>query len=189
VSKVANGITTVHLSYVRERSGHAQIGAGQWIPAEQVQGPVKSLVTGLPLNLRFRTKGQLAIAICAEAPADGITLDYLCGDAVYGACTELRQFCEAHGQGYVLRVPCSFRITLVSGVTLTSAGAAARLLNDTRRWKVRSAGAGSKGERWYAWALVATAWPPPPPADPPPPGHRRTGFLLLLHPPTASRPP
>ena len=26
-----------------------------------------------------------------------------------------------------------------------------------RRWEVRSAGKGSKGERWYAWALVATA--------------------------------
>jgi hypothetical protein len=32
---VANGITTVHLSYVRERTGHALIGARQWIPAEQ----------------------------------------------------------------------------------------------------------------------------------------------------------
>jgi hypothetical protein len=57
----------------------------------------------------------------------------------------------------VLRVPCSFRLTLASGVTLTSADAAARLLTDTRRWEVRSAGAGSKGQRWYAWALAAAA--------------------------------
>jgi SRSO17 transposase len=35
--KVANGITTVHLSYVRERTGHALIGARQWIPAEQIE--------------------------------------------------------------------------------------------------------------------------------------------------------
>ena len=27
--KVANGITTVHLSYVREKTGHALIGARQ----------------------------------------------------------------------------------------------------------------------------------------------------------------
>jgi hypothetical protein len=31
--KVANGINTVHLCYVRERAGHALIGARQWIPA------------------------------------------------------------------------------------------------------------------------------------------------------------
>ena len=30
-------------------------------------------------------------------------------------------------------------------------------LKDKRRWEVRSAGNGSKGERWYAWAWVATA--------------------------------
>ena len=60
--KVANGITTVHLSYVREGAGHALIGARQWIPCEQIADPVRSLVTGLPPDLEFRTKGQLAIA-------------------------------------------------------------------------------------------------------------------------------
>ncbi len=59
--KVANGINTVHLSYVRERAGHALIGARQWIPREQIEDPVRSLLMGLPLDLEFRTKGQLAI--------------------------------------------------------------------------------------------------------------------------------
>ena len=58
--RVANGINTVHLSYVREGTGHALIGARQWIPREQISDPVMSLVTGLPPDLRFRTKGQLA---------------------------------------------------------------------------------------------------------------------------------
>ena len=39
------------------------------------------------------------------------------------------------------------------------AQAVTRLLDGTRRWDVRSAGAGSKGQRWYAWALLATASP------------------------------
>ena len=66
--RVANGINTVHLSYVREKTGHALIGARQWIPAEDIADPVKSLVTGLPLDLRFRTKGQLAIDVLARTP-------------------------------------------------------------------------------------------------------------------------
>jgi hypothetical protein len=45
---VANGINTVHLSYVRVRTGHALIGARQWIPQEHIEDPVKSLVMGLP---------------------------------------------------------------------------------------------------------------------------------------------
>ena len=68
--KEANGITTVHLAYVRERTGHALIGARQWIPAEHIGDPVRSLVMGLPPDLVFRTKGQLAIDICAKALAD-----------------------------------------------------------------------------------------------------------------------
>ena len=49
---------------------------------------------GLPLDLEFRTKGQLAIDICADAYADGLRFDFICGDEVYGSCTQLRQFLE-----------------------------------------------------------------------------------------------
>jgi SRSO17 transposase len=158
VGKVANGITTVHLSYVRERTGHALIGARQWIPAGQIEDPVTSLVTGLPLDLEFHTKGELAIGICTEAFAGGVRLDFVCGDEVYGACTKLREFFEDHGQGYVLRVPSSFRLTLAAGTTLSCTEAVTGLLNK-HRWEVRSAGQGSKGARWYAWAMLATASP------------------------------
>ena len=96
--KVANGINTVHLSYVREAAGHALIGARQWIPREHIDDPVKSLLMGLPADLEFRTKGQLAIDICAAAYADGIRFDFACGDEVYGSCTQLREFFEASGQ-------------------------------------------------------------------------------------------
>jgi SRSO17 transposase len=65
--RVANGINTVHLSYVREKTGHALAGARQWIPAEDIADPVKSLVTGLPLDLRFQAKGELATGILAAA--------------------------------------------------------------------------------------------------------------------------
>jgi len=39
--KVANGIDTVHLSYVRDKTGHALIGARQWIcyPSWPACGP------------------------------------------------------------------------------------------------------------------------------------------------------
>jgi SRSO17 transposase len=157
--RVANGINTVHLAYVREKTGHALIGARQWIPDEHITDPVKALVMGLPLDLAFRTKGQLAIDLCADAAADGVRLDFVCGDEVYGSCTELRESLEAGDQGDVLRVPSVFRVIMRSGTVLTCAEAAASLLKDKRRWEVRSAGKGSKGDRWYAWAWIGTASP------------------------------
>ena len=157
--RVANGINTVHVSLVREKTGHSLIGARQWIPREHIEDPVTSLVMGLPLDLQFRTKGQLAMDICADCYADGLKFDFACGDEVYGGCTRLREFFEASGQAYVLRVASSFMITLALGTRVTCADAVKRLVKDKRRWEVRSAGKGSKGERWYAWAWIATASP------------------------------
>jgi len=144
---------------VREKTGHALIGARQWIPREQIGDPVTSLLMGLPLNLEFRTKGQLAIDISTDVAADGIRPDFYCGDEVYGSCTELRGHLEAQGQAYVLRVPSNFMLTLAAGATMTCAQATRALLAHKRRWEVRSAGQGSKGERWYAWAWIAAASP------------------------------
>lgn len=157
--RVANGINTVHLSYVREKTGHALAGARQWIPREQIEDPVTSLVMGLPLDLEFRTKGQLAMDICADCYADGLAFDFMCGDEVYGSCTGLREFFEAQGQAYVLRVASSFMITFAPGTRLTGAEAVKCLVKGDRRWEVRSAGKGSKGERWYAWAWIGTVSP------------------------------
>ncbi|HEY1002733.1 MAG TPA: IS701 family transposase, partial [Streptosporangiaceae bacterium] len=155
--KVANGINIVHLAYVREQAGHALIGAREWIPAEQVSDPARSRAMGLPPGLAFRTKGQLAIDILTEVFADGVRLDFVCGDEVYGSCTELREFLEDQDQAYVLRVPSSFRLTLAGRATLTCKQAASAQLHGTRGWEVRSAGKGSKGQRWYAWAWLGTA--------------------------------
>ena len=156
--RVDNGINTVHLSYVRQGVGHALIGAKQWIPAEQITDGDTAAGMGLPADLPFRTKGELAIDICREAYADGVVFDVVCGDEVYGGCTRLREFLEQHGQAYVLRVAYTFMLTLGDGTRLTCRQAVARLLSQAR-WEVRSAGAGSKGQRWYAWASIATASP------------------------------
>ena len=95
----------------------------------------------------------------ADAYADGLAFDFVCGDEVYGSCTELREFLEDRGQAYVLRVASNFMLTLAAGTTMTCADAVKKLLKGKRGWEVRSAGKGSKGERWYAWAWLATASP------------------------------
>ena len=80
--------------------------------------------------------------------ADGIGLDFTCGDEVYGSCTLLREYLEARDLAYVLRVPSNFYLTVTRGVRLTCKQAAATLLGARRGWEVRSAGHGAKGQRW-----------------------------------------
>ena len=156
---MANGITTVHLAYAREVTGHALIAARQWIQREHLEDPARRRVMRLPPGLYFRTKGQLANDLLGEVLADGIGLDFACGDEVYGSCTRLREYLEARGQAYVLRVPSNFYLTAARGVRLTCKRAAATLPAARRGWEVRSAGRGARGQRWYAWAWLATASP------------------------------
>jgi SRSO17 transposase len=153
---VANGINTVHAAWIREGTGQILAGFRQWIPEEHIKDPVKSLVTALPLDLEFKTKGELAIGIFDNAMADGLRPDFVCGDEVYGNCTKLREHLEQEKQGYVLRVPKTFRITMGDGSVLTCEDTVKKLLKSKRRWEIRSAGKGSKGDRWYAWAWIGT---------------------------------
>ena len=57
----------------------------------------------------------------------------------------------------MLRVASNFTLTLAAGMKITCAQAVKRLLKDRKQWEVRSAGAGSEGQRWYAWAWITTA--------------------------------
>ena len=180
--RVASGINTVHLSYVREKTGHALIGARQWIPAEDIADPVKSLLTALPPGLRFRTKGQLAIDVLAGAYDDGLAFDFVCGDEVYGSCTQLREFLEDRGQAYVLRVASSFVSALAPGVKVTCADAVKKLLQGRRGWEVRSAGQRVEGRALVRVGLARDRLAVPQPAGPPPPENRRARLPLLLCP-------
>ena len=180
--KVANGITMVHLAYARAGTGHALIAARQWIPREHLDDPVKRRVMRLPPDLAFRTKGQLAIDLLAEVLADGIHLDFACGDEVYGSCTQLREYLESRGQAYVLRVPSDFYLTVARGVRLTCKQAAATLLN-SQAWLGGPLGR----DRRQRPALVRLGLAeyrliPALPAHPPPPDHRRAGLSLLFRP-------
>jgi len=154
---VANGINTVHAAWIREGTGQVLAGFRQRIPEEHIKDPVKSLVTALPLDLAFKTKGELAIGIVDDAVADGLVPGFVCGDEVHGSCTKLREHLEQEKQGYVLRVAKNFRVTMGNGTILTCEEAVKKLLKGRRRWEVRSAGKGPEGGRWHAWARIGTA--------------------------------
>lgn len=80
------------------------------------------------------------------------------GDEVYGRCGRLRQHLEDHQIGYVLRVGCAFTLELNPATRLRVDTIAATHLAADRHWQTVTV-PGSKGERSYAWAWVATTSP------------------------------
>jgi SRSO17 transposase len=152
--RVANGINVVYASYAAA-AGHAIIAARLYVPKGWADDRDRCRAAGIPGDLSFKTKPQLAAEIVTQLLAEGRCPPWVTGDEVYGRDATLRSVLEEQRTGYVLKIPCSFRVTLPAGQKVR-ADHAARLV-PTRAWQTASAGHGSKGERDYGWAWLATA--------------------------------
>lgn len=73
--RVANGVNTVHVSPVREKTGDAPIGARQWIAREQLQDPRFGVPNVHPSALpKYRGPSPVPWAIRNGDPFMGITV-------------------------------------------------------------------------------------------------------------------
>ena len=154
--RIANGVNTVYCSYATP-GGHALVGARIYVPADQLADPTRRTACGIGADVEFRTKPELAIDICRDMLADATMPPWAAGDEVYGRSGQLRTFLEDNGVGYVLRVGCAFGVAVAPGVSARADEAAARYVGSDA-WQVCSV-AGSKGERRYGWAWIATTSP------------------------------
>ena len=154
--RVANGINVVYASYAA-LAGHAIIDARLYVPRDWAGDRQRRRAAGIPEDLEFKTKPQLAAEMIKQLIAEGRCPPWVSGDEVYGRDAKLRSFLEERRTGYVLKFPCSLRVTLPTGQKVR-ADHAARLV-PARAWRTASAGQGSKGERDYGWAWLATASP------------------------------
>jgi len=152
--KVANAVNFVNATYSTSR-GHALVGSRLYIPAEHLADEVARTAMGVGADHEFATKPALGADLLTDALDAGVRVDWCTADAVYGRDRALREECERRDVGYSFGVPCSFRVKLGSGRTVR-ADAILKMLT-ARSWQVASCGPGSKGERRYAWAWVATA--------------------------------
>jgi SRSO17 transposase len=154
--RVANGINVVYASYAAP-GGHAVIEARLYVPKDWADDHQRCQAAGIPDDLEFSTKPQLAAEIVKDLLAEGRCPPWVTGDEVYGRDTKLRSVLEDCRLGYVLKIPCSFRVTLPTGQKMRADHAARLALAPA--WQTASAGHGSKGERDYDWAWLATASP------------------------------
>jgi hypothetical protein len=72
----------VYCGYATTR-GHALVGARIWVPAAQLDDEVRRGELGIPADVGFRTKPQLATDIVADMVADHTMPAWFAGDEVY----------------------------------------------------------------------------------------------------------
>src|SRR6266700_3602720 len=139
----------VFLVYASSK-GHAFIDRALYLPEEWTQDRVRCREAGIPDEVEFATKGELAQQMLTRAYASGVSAEWVVADTVYGY-DELRLWLEEQQKNYVLAVP-ETHMVWVQG-RQQPVGLVAALLPE-EAWVVLSAGEGSKGPRLYEWAWL-----------------------------------
>jgi SRSO17 transposase len=141
---------TVTLTFATSR-GHTLIDRALYLPPACAADDEHRELAGVPGEVMFATKPELAGALLQRARQRGIRASFVTGDEVYGG-RDLRRAIRALGMGYVLAVRANHTLTLGSGRTLTAAGAL-RLI-PRGAWQRMRTGHGTKGSRHYDWAML-----------------------------------
>ncbi|SDI59565.1 SRSO17 transposase [Sinosporangium album] len=152
--KITNCQIGVYLAYASPR-GRALIDRDLYLPRESwIADADRCAAAKIGPEVGFRTKPQLLQAMIERALAAGVPFAWVTADEAYGDNGPLRRFLEDERLGYVMAVSRDHQISTAAGKV--RADVMATRVPRTG-WQRLSCGAGSKGERWYDWALVATA--------------------------------
>jgi SRSO17 transposase len=157
--RVENAINVVYCSFATQ-AGHALVGARPYLPREWADDADRRRAAGVPKELEFATKPELGRQLLADLHAEDRLPPWVTGDEVYGRDPRLRAWLEHPdvNTGYVLGIAVSTRVTLTPGKLAVRADSVLKTLIASD-WVIDSCGAGSKGERRYAWAWIGTASP------------------------------
>jgi SRSO17 transposase len=152
--RIENSQVGVFLSYASAR-GRALIDRRVYLPRSWTDDPQRCAAAGVPAQVEFATKPQLALEMITEAVAAGTSAAWVASDEAYGDNGAFRANVAGLGLGYVLAVSCTHRIPAWPGGKrrLRADHLAAAL--PAGCWHRVSAGTGSKGPRWYDWAWVS----------------------------------
>ena len=160
----------VTLTYAAGR-GHALIGRALYLPEARAADEEHRELAGVPQEVMFATKPQLADGLLDRAHSLGIRAAFVAGDEVYGG-RELRRGIRGRGMGYVMAVRANHTLTAGASRCLT-ASEAVRMI-PARAWHRMRTGAGTKGTRHYDWAMLEVT------SDDIPEGHGDDGNSVLL---------
>jgi len=149
--RVENCQIGVFLTYSTS-CGHTIIDRELYLPKEWCSDNARRAEAGIPSDLTFQTKGQLAQQMLSRALANLESVNWVTGDSIYGSARTLRVWLETQQQSFVLGIRsdealwCGFEQRRAAELVSEA---------DEYSWQRLSAGAGSKGMRVYDWLALA----------------------------------
>ena len=148
--QVENCVTTVFSAYVTA-GGQAWVDFDVYLPRRWAGDLPRRDAAGIPADLEFATKPQLAMNQLDRLAAAGLPAGWAAYDEVYGRSEPLRKKTAKAGLAYVAIIPCDYLVPMPSGTAIRADQAVADAV-----FERRSCGNGSKGPRYSDWAMTAT---------------------------------
>jgi SRSO17 transposase len=148
--RIENCQIGVFLGYA-SRKGRTFLDRELYLPQEWVDDAERRTEAGVPTDVQFATKPELARRMLERAFAAGVPAAWVTGDAIYGDDPDLRHWLEAERHPYVLAVACSHAFWQEGKQERADALVASL---PPEAWGTLSAGEGSQGERLYDWACL-----------------------------------
>jgi SRSO17 transposase len=163
--RIENCQIGVFLAYA-SGNGHALLDRELYLPKEWAEDAARRAAAGIPQEVAFATKPELARRMIARAIAADVPFAWVLGDEVYGSDRRLRLDLEQQERPFVLAIRSNEKLwsTLDDRMGQHTAAALAAAVSEGA-WQRLSAGAGAKGERFYDWARVRLMRRQQPPWD------------------------
>lgn len=147
--RIENCQVGVFLSYSSTR-GRTLIDRDLYIPQAWFEDKGRCKEAGIPEEITFKTKPELAKHLLHRAFEHGVKATWVVGDEVYG-CFTLRRWLESQQQPYVLAVASNYYVA--HGLQQHKVSDLLKSVSKNT-WKKCSVGKGTKGERYYYWHRI-----------------------------------
>ena len=148
--RIENCQIGVFLCYATE-SGAAFVDRSLYLPREWAENAERRRKAGVPEEVSFATKPQIAQEMLRRALDAGVPCRWVVADSIYGNARSLRMWLEQREKAFVLGVNSDESLWW-RGFVQTEARQIAESL-PAERWQRLSAGDGAKGPRLYDWVL------------------------------------
>ena len=153
LGKVANCQVVVTLHYA-DPAASWPVNARLYLPAEWTDEPQRMKKAGVPEDIEFQSKPEIALALLDEANEMGISHEAVVSDASYGGNDTYLSGLEEREEHYVNGVPCDFPVIVVEDPEASVQRADAVMHGIPRRkWKTIRWREGTKG--WLGKKFVA----------------------------------
>ena len=114
------------------------------------QDTERRTAAGVPDTVQFATKPELARTLLDRAFTAGVTAAWVTADALYGHDRHLRGWLQQRHQRFVLAIQSTDLVPRDSSWSLPVKYLTEEFAETD--WQRLSAGAGTKGPRWFDWA-------------------------------------